>query len=166
MDVHELSKVEWAYLAGLFDGEGYLRYSFKHNDKRRRENSEIYMTISNNYKPVLVHFQSKLGGFIVRCKPKDYPKHKMRWFLKWSSKPTFVLVSRMAPYLQIKLEAANLLLEHKALITKLGPRKESEKVVLRRLSEKIGKLTERGASDEIIGEQSSLAEQEAQRPKV
>jgi len=160
MDVYGLSKVEWAYLAGLFDGEGYLRYSFKHTDKRKRENSETYMTISNNYKPVLVYLQSMLGGFIVRCKPKDYPKHKVRWFLKWSSKPTFVLVSRMVPYLQIKLEAANLLLEHKALITKKGPRKESEKVILRRLSEKIGDLTKRGASDDIIREQDSLESQE------
>jgi hypothetical protein len=159
MDVYALSKVEWAYLAGLFDGEGYVRYKFGHISNRRREAGETYMTISNTYKPVLVHLQSTLGGFIVRSKPKDYPKHKMRWFLKFSSQPTFKLLSRMGPYLQIKREAANLLLKNKALITKIGPRKEGEKIRLRRLSKQIGDLTKRGTSDEIIREQDSLESQ-------
>jgi len=166
MDVHNLTKVEWAYLAGLFDGEGYIRYKFGHITKRRRESAETYTTISNNYKPVLVRQKSKLGdGFIVQSKPKDYPKHKMRWFLKFSSTPTFKLLSRMAPYLDIKLEAANLLLENKALITKIGPRTEGEKVRLRRLSKQIGDLTKRGASDEIIRAQDSLELQEKERKK-
>jgi intein/homing endonuclease len=163
MDVHKLTKVEWAYLAGLFDGEGYIRYKFGPISKRRRESAENYMTISNNYKPVLVRLKSKLGeGFIVKSKPKN-PKHKMRWFLKFSSRPTFRLLSHLAPYLQIKLEAADLLLQNKALITKKGPRKESEKVILRRLSEQIGELTNRGASDELIRAQDLLAKKRRRR---
>jgi hypothetical protein len=144
MDVSRLSKVTVAYVAGLFDGEGYVRYRFGHISKRRRESGETYMTITNSYKPVLVYLQSTLGGSIQANPPKKPSKHKMRWFWKLSSRGTFMLLSRMAPYLQIKLEAANLLLKNKALITKKGPRKEGEKKRLRRLSKKIGVLSKRG----------------------
>jgi hypothetical protein len=52
----------------------------------------------------------------------------------------------MAPYLQIKREQANLILKNKALITKIGPRTEGEKMRLRRLKKKIGVLNKRGVS--------------------
>jgi hypothetical protein len=148
MDVR-LSEVTVAYVAGLLDGKGYIHFSYGQISKRRRESSETYMTITNSYKPVLVYLQSTLGGSIHENKPKEPRKHKMRWFWKLSSRGTFMLLSRIAPYLQIKREAANLLLKNKALITKIGPRKEGEKIRLRRLSKKIGVLTKRGVSNSV-----------------
>jgi hypothetical protein len=150
MRMTKLSEAGFAYVAGLFDGEGYIRCSFGPHWHGRRENMEFWITVTNSYKPVLVYLQSTLGGSIHANPPEKPSKHRMSWFWKLGPRGTLMLLSRMAPYLQIKREAANLVLSNKALITKKGPRKEGEKIRLRRLSKKIGALTKRGVSDDMI----------------
>jgi hypothetical protein len=143
--VKKISNVTAAYIAGLVDGEGYVCFNYGYLAKRRPgiELVETYIRVTNSYKPVLVYLQSTLGGSIHPNKPKN-PKHKMIWAWKLSSRPTFTLLSRMAPYLQIKRELANLILKNKALITKEGQRTEGERIRLRRLKKKVRLLNKRG----------------------
>jgi len=140
--VRKLGNVTAAYVAGLVDGKGRIHFGFGHIDKRRRESGETYITIRSPSKPVLVHLQSVIGGNIYE-NPSKGPPFEMRWFWKLGSQDTFMLLSRMARYLRspINVEKANLLLKNKALITKMGPRTESEKKRLRHLSKTMRTLT-------------------------
>jgi hypothetical protein len=146
-----LSEVRVAYVAGLFDGEGYIRCDYGHHWEGRKENMEFWITVSNNYRPVIGYLYSTLGGSMHK-QPRKNPKHKMGWMWKLGPQGAMKLLSRMAPYLQIKSEQANHVLKHKALITKKGPRKESERVILRRLTKRMRELTRRGVPDDMVRE--------------
>jgi hypothetical protein len=143
--VKKIGNVTAGYVAGLIDGKGYLKYRFGYLTKEHEhEGAETYITVSNTYKPILVYLVSTLDDGSIHRNPPKNPKHKMVWFWKLGPQGTFALLHRIAPYLQIKREAANLLLKNEALITKKGPRTESEKIRLRRLGKKMAALTKRG----------------------
>jgi hypothetical protein len=79
MDVNELNEVGWAYLAGLFDGEGYIRCSFKKHHKGRKRNMEFWITVTNTYRPILEYLRMNFGGSIYES-PSKSSKHKMSCF--------------------------------------------------------------------------------------
>jgi hypothetical protein len=142
--VREFTEVDAAYIAGLVDGIGDIDFSFGHIDPRRRESGRTYIQISNvgSYRPVLEFVQFLVGGTIYD-NPSKGPPPKMNYFWKVTSTGTFMLLSRIAPYLKIKRERADLLLKYKPLITKKGRRTEGEKKKLRRLSKRMHALKKR-----------------------
>jgi hypothetical protein len=148
MSVNELNKVGWAYIAGLFDGEGYVRCSFKKHHKRRKRNMEFWITVTNTYRPILEYLRANFGGSIYGS-PSRSSKHKMSYFWKLTTRNAFVVLSQIAPYLKIKREQANLPLRNKALITKKGPRSDSEIKALTDLTNKMNVLTRRGVPNSI-----------------
>jgi hypothetical protein len=143
MDVYELNKIGWAYLAGLFDGEGYIRCSFKKHHKARKRNMEFWIIVTNTYLPILDYLKANFGGGIYES-PSRSSKHKPSYFWKLTSRGAFVVLSHMAPYLKIKREQANLVLRNKALITKQGQRSDRESKTLTDLTNKMSGLTRRG----------------------
>jgi hypothetical protein len=143
VDISQIREVTIAYVAGFVDGEGYVCFNYGHIDKRRKESGQTFIRVTNSYKPVLVYLQSILGGSIHPNPPKN-PKHKMSWIWQLRSRATFMLLSRMVPYLHVKQELANLILKNKALITKQGPRTEGERMKCRHLSKQIRALNKRG----------------------
>ena len=148
MDVNELNEVGWAYLAGLFDGEGYIPCSFKKHHKGRKRNMEFWITVTNTYRPILEYLRVNFGGSIYES-PSKSSKHKMSCFWKLTSRNAFVVLSQIAPYLKIKREPANLVLSKKALITRKGPRSDSERKALTDLTNKMSVFTRRGVPNSI-----------------
>jgi hypothetical protein len=142
----KIGNVTAAYIAGLIDGEGYVCFNYGYIAKRRPniELVETYIRVTNSYKPVLVYLESTLDAGSIHRNPPKNPKHKMVWFWKIGPQDTFALLRRIAPYLQIKRELANLILKNKALITKQGRRTEGERIRLRRLKKKVRLLNKRG----------------------
>ncbi len=140
--MRKISNVTAAYVAGLVDRSGNIYFGFGHQiDPRKRESGVTYISISSSCKPVLTYLESVIGGNTYP-NPSKAPPFRMHWFWRLGSQDTFILLSRMARYLRcpIYIEKAYLLLKNKALITKMGPRTESEKKRLRRLSEKMRAL--------------------------
>jgi hypothetical protein len=148
MDVNEFNEAGWAYVAGLFDGEGYIRCSFKKHHKGRKRGMEFGITVTNTYRPILEYLRMSFGGSIYES-PSKSSKHKMSCFWKLTSRNAFVVLSQIAPYLKIKREPANHVLRNKALMTKKGPRSESERKALTDLTNKMSAFTRRGVSNSI-----------------
>jgi hypothetical protein len=148
MDVNEFNEAGWAYVAGLFDGEGYIRCSFKKHHKGRKRGMEFWIIVTNTYRPILEYLRMSFGGSIYE-NPSRSSKHKMSYFWKLTSRNAFVVLSQIAPYLKVKREQANLPLRNRALITKKGPRSDSEIRALTDLTNKMSVLTRRGVSNSI-----------------
>jgi len=141
--VYELNRIGRAYVAGLFDGEGYIRCSFKKHHKARKRNMEFWIVVSNTYRPILEYLRMSFGGSIYE-NPSKSKKHKLSCFWKLTSRGAFIVLSQIVPYLRIKHEPAKLVLSKKALITKKGPRSDNEIEALTDLTKKMEAFTRRG----------------------
>jgi hypothetical protein len=148
MDVTEFNEVGWAYVAGLFDGEGYIRCSFKKHHKGRKRGMEFWIVVTNTYRPILEYLRMNFGGSIYE-NPSRSSNHKTVYFWKLTSRNSYVVLGNIAPYLKIKREQANLVLSKRPLMTSKGPRSESEIEALTDLTNKMSVLTRRGVSNSI-----------------
>jgi hypothetical protein len=144
----ELNAIGLAYVAGLFDGEGYIHYSYvprrhwrAHDKLRFFRTSAVHMTVTNKYRPVLDYLKLAFGGGV-------YVSNKKRTIYKWKigNKGTFRILSQLKPYLKVKSDPANLLLKNQALITKIGRRTPAERAQLLDLYKKMQAYTKRDAS--------------------
>ena len=106
-----MKKLEWAYLAGLFDGEG----TFTISNSPPRNNSpsyafkEIYVTNTNL--EVLEWIKDKLDGSIRVTKYGDDKGWKDVYKWHCGAKQHFYLVKNMLPFLIIKRIQAECILE-------------------------------------------------------
>ena len=115
-DRSNISPTEWAYLAGLIDGEGNIGVygrSWKHTGQRQKTPSESYrpvLTITNTKRNLLEWIEERFGGTIES--PKVYSdRHNARYI--WTIK-TIVDIQDICrnclDYLVLKREQANLIL--------------------------------------------------------
>ena len=138
-----MSQVELAYIAGLFDGEGCLHYSFKHHWYGRKENSEYWIQITNINRPIIEYLHNVFGGGMVLDR-RQGGNRRMNFAWKIVARGTFRVLRQIAPYLRIKREQVNMLLDHETLISKHGQRPEAEKVILRELTKRNQVFNRRG----------------------
>jgi len=86
---YDLTNIQWAYIAGIFDGEGSLTCS------------RLY--IANTFYPLLEFLRSSLGGTIVRMNPHPKsPNHSPCWTWRVSTIPTKSILPYLEPYLIVK----------------------------------------------------------------
>ena len=115
-----ISDIELAYIAGFFDGEGCIHYSFKKHWTDRPPNSLVWMQVSNTDQQVIDYLKGKFGGFIFRQDNRDGRRVLYNW--KITGRQTFVILRLLLPYLRTKHDKAQLILQHEELICK--PRQE------------------------------------------
>ena len=112
---------ELAYMAGFFDGEGYVGIS---SDKPAWKNGGVYyrmrVNVTQKDPTVLLSFRKIYGGTLHKGKDGVW-----KWYI--DGKKGCVFLSDMMPYLIIKKEQAKLALEFSALNTGKGKSTEAKK---------------------------------------
>jgi len=91
-----LTNEQWAYIAGIIDGEGYFP------DKNRKGDSEIVVSTTN--RNLALFLRSNLGGRLRRLK-KSRKKDIYRWF--WRRTEFKKELEKFYPYLIIKKNRAD-----------------------------------------------------------
>jgi hypothetical protein len=148
--MNELSATGFAYVAGLFDGEGYIRFSYKRKDRPKEKvgqfHTEFYVTVTNKNKPVLLYLKEVFGGSIFA----SWVEKNHVYFWKLTRGPAFPFLRHIRPYLKIKREQADLVLKNQRLISNFAAgrrgRTPEEKERLTALDRKIRAYTKRGGT--------------------
>jgi hypothetical protein len=98
--------ISWEYIAGFFDGEGFIQISV------RGRNRQTYLKIgfSNNDEDVLKEIQEVTGGKIWQNRRKN-PRHKPSYLLNVIGLQARAVLLNMLPSLRIKKRRAELALE-------------------------------------------------------
>jgi len=107
-----LTDVEKAYLAGFIDGEGCLTIK---NGGPNCPNGRIQLNIYNTNEVILRYIRDKVGFGCVYVGTKEgkyNSKAKTCWRYEVAACQCFVLLSSLLPYLRVKREQAELLLQY------------------------------------------------------
>lgn len=136
-----LTELEKAYLAGLFDGEGCIHIAthIKRNHSATHY-SQLHLIVSNTNKQVMDYLTSKLGGNLIIRKPY---KKRQRSYYMWRiySQKAGDLLEILLPYLIIKKEEALLAIEFQSTLN-YEPKKLSPETIIERdeIAEKLKQL--------------------------
>lgn len=103
---------DWAYLAGLFDGEGCIKTAFKtYTTGNRRSTWQLSLDICNTHRPVIEWVQSMFGGFAYTQEREEaHVRRRFHWASRSGAGCLFVLRG-ILPYLRIKREQAELAID-------------------------------------------------------
>jgi hypothetical protein len=113
--VDALTKSELAYIAGLIDGEGCLLI-YRKADKRGSRHFRCILRISNTSLRVVEWLQSRLGGKPAEPRPfRDGALPVYHWPCEGQRMAS--LLNAVYPYLVIKPELAQILLEMQRQLT-------------------------------------------------
>ena len=109
-ELHGLQPIEYAYFAGLFDGEGCVMLT-----KSLYKNGNIYykprITITGCYYPTLSLLEKKFQGNIyIKTNTKD-ERVKTCWFFSLNGSKAFNFLRCLLPFLKEKRTQALLLIE-------------------------------------------------------
>lgn len=106
MSFTHITSTEWAYAAGILDGEGSMRLR---DYKRSRSGTEI--TVGNTDQPLITWLYQKFGGKTTIRESKTLPNAKpwYVWYLPAKCHTEFL--TGVLPYLVIKSRIAQLMLE-------------------------------------------------------
>jgi len=102
------SSLEWAYLAGLFDGEGCIKIVWKKH-KHRKHQWQINIDICNTHCGALLWVKSVFGGRVMSSERKATEVNQRRrfhWYCGYNHAVVLHFLSNMQPYLRIKGEQA------------------------------------------------------------
>jgi len=102
----KLSRYFWAYLAGLFDGEGSVRIK-----RRKGRNYYKEVKITNTFKPVLNMIAKSTKGFVKKHTWKNSLKHKQSYIVRWFGENAKKILINILPYLKIKKKQGELYLK-------------------------------------------------------
>lgn len=94
------------WLAGFFDGEGYIGVAWN----KTRRSFYPRATVSNTHLPTLKVIQAQFGGSLHRSYGPNGKNQRKCYSLHWGHKSVRQLLETIAPYLVTKKEQAELLL--------------------------------------------------------
>jgi len=104
----EISATSLSYIAGLFDGEGWIRTQVRPRGKGKGHGLILQIGISNTNKEVLNWIQSIIGGRV-----KEVNNKRQTPCFQWEvtdRQSIKVIIASLYPYLRIKQNRAKLLL--------------------------------------------------------
>ena len=116
-----LTETEWAYIAGLLDGEGVITVT-KHRGRYRRSKTAQYVPkveISNTDRKVIDWLNSRINGVVWTSSRKKGWKKLYTWRLQRQEEILDFLLN-VLPYLIIKSGQAKLMIK---LLTLRQPRR-------------------------------------------
>jgi len=113
MALCEMTELEFAYLAGLTDGEGYIgitKTSRKHRNGRFSYQAHISIGMTDH--DVLIYLRERTDLGFLYYKPQRQKKHKIAlcWWL--TAEPCRMLLPKILPYLRVKNKQAEIVLAY------------------------------------------------------
>lgn len=124
--------LEIPYVAGLFDGEGYITINKWEVPGRDYIRYQLFVGISMTDKPIIEMLAAQFGGMCTSHKKQKQPTHRRVFCWKVSSRTAVPFLKSVKPYLRVKREQAELVLgfqEHvtaNASVFKYQPEKRAE----------------------------------------
>lgn len=117
-------QLDFAYFAGLFDGEGSI--SFAH--RKTRHFLEPKISITNTDKAIMEEVHLNFGGHLYSYPDKRNPNWKQRyeWYVH-NMNDIEIFLSKILPYLKIKHKQAELMIEFISLRKGLKGKKRFSK---------------------------------------
>ncbi|HEA67191.1 MAG TPA: hypothetical protein ENI07_10280 [Desulfobacterales bacterium] len=115
-----LERLDLAWMAGFFDGEGSISLSVHTQPKNR---IQVQIQITNSIKATLEPFSKYFSGNInkhYRKNPKELPQYK--WSLQ-SAKKSYEFLNRFMPYFRAKADVAELAIKALEIQLNHKPRK-------------------------------------------
>lgn len=130
----KISNCELAYIAGFFDGEGYVGIARKRQHNGKSDSYVVRTTLTNTDRDVLIWVLNRFGGSIRQARPK--PKRQPCFCLHITAKASILFLRKILPFLRIKKGRANLAIEFyekcvKPASNKRGIRLTSEQIFKR-----------------------------------
>jgi len=109
-----LTKTELAYMAGIFDGEGWVGVNTSRPyGAHKSPRYSLVMGVANTYMPVLEMFSDYYGGDIQRQSPShDKTSNKICYTWRTCSHKARIVLNDLMPYLTIKKEQAIIAIEY------------------------------------------------------
>lgn len=143
MKFKELSEIEWAYIAGFFDGEGSIFIQHK-KTSRGYTDYQLSVSVTNTDFLIIQWIKDNLGGNI-NFTARKHNGLKDRYAWRISGRNAIPFIERIFPYLRIKKERAKLAIEYKSSFTLQGKRLTSEAINKREeIKQKMSFLNKRG----------------------
>lgn len=100
-----------AYVAGLFDGEGYIRIATRRKNANHLR-MQLYAGIGMTYRPVIEELQRSFGGSrSCNDHSKRNPKHRPQHVWNVCSVQAAQFLRKIYPFLSVKREEVKLALE-------------------------------------------------------
>lgn len=109
-----MKEKNWSYLAGIFDGEGYIGISINHRGPRNGRDAAVEyqarIVIVNTSLKLMKWLITNFGGVYYSRQKTEGWRLSYNWEPKGAHNKELLLLG-ILPYLQIKKEQANLLLQ-------------------------------------------------------
>lgn len=107
-DMRQMSDVEAAWLAGLFDGEGSIVLV---NRRRAQQRPQYVIHVYNTYRPLVERIVEVTGLNNTSVRESKNPRHATAY--KWScaGADAVSILRRMRPWLLVKAERADAVFE-------------------------------------------------------
>lgn len=110
-----LTPTEWAYLAGLIDGEGSISIG-----RQSGKPTSAKVRFNNTDRDVIDWVKNRFGGLECEANSNSSYGKKICWRLDWNGSNTIPILEGMLPYLVIKGQLALVALEYLALTKNQG----------------------------------------------
>ena len=107
------SATDWAYLAGLIDGEGCIRIEGGVYSSRRFSGTPT-VALTNSSSKMIDWVLDKFGGHLYR------KKRRTCWDIYWLGKAVIPILEGIYPYLTAKKDQAEIVLAYRKLVEKSG----------------------------------------------
>jgi len=118
------SEVEWAYLAGLIDGEGSIRIE-KGSSPHHHSPTTPTVALTNTSSKMIDWVVLKFGGHLYR------KTNRTCWDVYWLGKSVIPILEGVLPYLTAKKDQAEVVLAYRKLVGKAGQRISSSDLAKR-----------------------------------
>ena len=123
--------LEWAWLAGFFDGEGWISLGYQFHKKQDKHYWVLQIGISNTHAPTMKRVMEIAGEYGTalyphhRKKPDGSGSRYRRAAWKWSiaAKKAELFLARLEPYLVTKKEQAEIALAAMIILHQPRPRR-------------------------------------------
>lgn len=113
MPFQNIADEQWAYLAGIIDGEGCIcihgQKCWNRKRTKRYTYYTLFLTVGNTSYRLLKWLHDNFGGSLAPAKKKE--NRRQVWHWNTASKHAEDILTRVLPYLVIKKDQAELALE-------------------------------------------------------
>ncbi len=107
-----IADLDWAYLAGLIDGEGSIR--IEGGPTTRRFAGTPTVTLTNTSTKMIDWAFDKFGGHLYK------KKNRSCWDIYWLGKAVIPILEGVYPYLTAKKDQADIVFAYRKLVRRSG----------------------------------------------
>lgn len=100
--------MNYQYLAGFIDGEGYMGYGGHHNGQRYYY---LQLWISGTHKPTLEKISKFLNGDFITRPASDKPNRKQQYYVRATGKKAVEIIKKCFPHFHVKKAEAEYIIK-------------------------------------------------------